>query len=108
MPNTLQTHIKENVLGREDISPELKIAYRRTFGIAIVQLEVGDKDFDLERTINQFDGQIKSFETTKDLEADQAEQLNKDDDTESIGDIPKYTMEYMEEKDLILKQRFIH
>ena len=52
----MRSYIKENVLDSDKVSFDLKVAYRRTFGLSIIQLEVGDRVFDLENEVANFDG----------------------------------------------------
>ena len=44
----------------------MKAAFKRTFGLSIIQLEVGEEVFNLEETIAQFDGDMSSADVDED------------------------------------------
>ena len=102
LPPSIQNYIVKNMLENEQLSFNLKSAFRRTFGLSIVQLEVGEQVFNLEETVARFDGDMNS--TDFDEISDQPETVV---NSETLDDIPRYTKEYMERNDLILKQRFL-
>ena len=105
LPPSIQNYISENMLENDEVSIQMKAAFKRTFGLSIIQLEVGEDVFDLEETIAQFDGDMSSADFVEDINL--CEQPRHEVSNDIKDDIPKYTKEYMERNDLILKQRFL-
>ena len=58
-PNETQKHVKKLLCS----SPiELQIAYKRAFGLSLIEYRKGERVFDLEKTVQQFDGVIKPYD----------------------------------------------
>ena len=73
LPPSIQKYIVENMLENEELSFNLKSAFRRTFGLSIIQLEVGEQVFNLEETIARFDGDMSSADTEETSEQSETE-----------------------------------
>ena len=48
----------------------MKAAYRRAFGLAIVQLKYGEMEFNLQEKVDEFDGVIRPFDVRTEEEVE--------------------------------------